>query len=122
MDICPSVAYKPSATSLRGKTGYIIIFTLFEEGGLLSKTRNDAESGDKSDDDSTMPPLLSEGEMDAMDSSDESDYDPISKGRLEDILDISQYHPNVNRREARYKILDCIKQRQPEYKRALKAT
>ena len=34
----------------------------------------------------------------------------------------SQTHPNVNKREARYKIRDRIRQRQPEWKGALKAT
>ena len=41
---------------------------------------------------------------------------------LEDIIDRSQYHPNINRREYRYKIRDCIKQRQSEWKGSLKAT
>ena len=39
---------------------------------------------------------------------------------LEDIRDGSQYHPNVNRRDVRYKIRDRIKQRQSERKVALK--
>ena len=39
---------------------------------------------------------------------------------LEDIRDGSQTHPNVNRREARYKICDRIRQRQLEWKVALK--
>ena len=39
-----------------------------------------------------------------MDSGDESDRDIISTDMLEDICDRSQSHPNVNRREARYKI------------------
>ena len=50
--------------------------------------------------------------MDAMDSGDDSDHDPISTEMLEDICDGSQSHPNVNRREVRYKIRDLIKQRQ----------
>ena len=50
-----------------------------------------------------MPPLLSEGDIDAMDSGDESDHDLISTEMLEEIRDGSQTHPNVNRREARYK-------------------
>ena len=49
--------------------------------------------------------------MDAIDSGDESKYGPISTEMLEDIRDGSQYHPNVNRREAHYKIRDQIKQR-----------
>ena len=54
---------------------------------LLSETRNNAESGDKSDDNSIMPPPLREEEMDAMDSSDELDDDPVSTEMLEDICD-----------------------------------
>ena len=49
-----------------------------------------------------------------MDYVDESDDDPVSTEMLEDIRDISQFHPNVNRREARYKIRDRIKQIQLE--------
>ena len=41
-----------------GETGDIITFALFEEGNLLSETRNDEESGYKSNDDQIMPPLL----------------------------------------------------------------
>ena len=48
--------------------------------------------------------------MDAINSGDESDHDLISTEMLEDIRDGSQTHPNINRREARYKIRDHIKQ------------
>ena len=41
---------------------------------------------------------------------------------FEDIRDGSQSHPNVNRREARYKKRDRIKQIQSECKPALKYT
>ena len=60
--------------------------------------------------------------MDAMDSGDESDHDLISTEMLEDICDGSQTHPNVNIREARYKIRDRIRQRQLEWKGELKST
>ena len=50
--------------------------------------------------------------MDAMDYGDESNHDPISTEILEFIRDRSQSHPNINMREARYKICDRIKQRQ----------
>ena len=43
--------------------------------------------------------------MDAMDSGDESYNESISTEMLEDIHDISQSHPSVNRRQARYKYL-----------------
>ena len=59
------------------------MFAQFDEGNLLSETCNDAESGDKSDDGSIMPPLLREEEMDAMDSGDESDDEPLSTKILE---------------------------------------
>ena len=57
-----------------------------------------------------------------MDSGDESDHYLISTKMLEDICDGNQTHPKFNRREASYKICDRIKQRQPEWKGALKAT
>ena len=60
--------------------------------------------------------------MDAINYYDESDHDLISTEMLEDIRDGSQTHPNVNRREARYKIRDRIMQRQSEWKGALKVT
>ena len=90
-----------------------------KRGNILSETHNDAESDD---DDSIMPPILSEEEMDAMDSGDDSDHDLISTDILEDICDGSQSHPNVNQRESRYKIRDCINQRKEEWKVASKAT
>ena len=60
--------------------------------------------------------------MDNINSGDESDHDLISTEMLEDIRDRSQTHTNVNIREACYKICDCIRQRQSEWKGALKAT
>ena len=54
------------------------------------------KSGDESNDDSIMPPLLSEEEMDVMDSGNESYHDLISTYMLEGIRDRSQSHPNVN--------------------------
>ena len=65
---------------------------------------------------------MSEQDMDAINSGDESDHDLISTEMLENIHDGSQTHPNVNRRESRYKIRDRIRQRQSEWKGALKAT
>ena len=66
--------------------------------------------------------MMSEQDMENINSGDESDHDLISTEMLEYICDISQYHPNVNRRESRYKIRDRIRQRQSECKRAIKAT
>ena len=50
--------------------------------------------------------------MDAINSGDESDHDLISTEMLEDIRDGSQTHLNINKREARYKICDRVRQRQ----------
>ena len=75
----------------------IITFTHFEERNLLSENCGNAESGDESDDDSIVPPLLSKEKMDVMDSVDESDDEPMSTEMLEDIRDDSQSHLNLNR-------------------------
>ena len=75
---------------------------------LLSETRDDAESGDKSDEDSITSPLLSKREMDVMSSVDESYDELISTEMLEDICDGSKSHIIVSRREALYKIRDHI--------------
>ena len=55
----PDVTYRPCATSSREQTVDIITFAQFEEGNILTKTRNDAESGDKFDENSIIPPLIS---------------------------------------------------------------
>ena len=44
-----AVTYIPYATSLKEKTGDVITIAQFEEGNILTKTCNDAESGDESD-------------------------------------------------------------------------
>ena len=86
-----------------GKTVDIIKFAQFEKGNLWSETHNlisetheDTESGNEYDDYSTIAPLISEEEMDARDSGDESDDEPFPTEMLEDICDGSQSHPNVN--------------------------
>ena len=66
-----------------------------------------------------MPPLLREEEIYAMDYGYESDNETMSTEMLENISDGSQSHPNVNSREARYKILDSIKKIKSERKGAL---
>ena len=103
------MTYTPYAKSSKEQTGDIITLKFFEEGNLVSETSNDAESSEKYDDNSIIPPLLSKEEMDAMDSGDKSDDDPMSTEMLEFIRDGSQSHPNVNNKEACYKIRDRIK-------------
>ena len=122
MAMHPDVSYIPYATYSKEQTGHIITLAQFEESNLWSETRNDAEIGDESDDDSIIPPLLREEEMDMMDSGIESYDEPMYTEILEDICDGSQYHPKMNRREAHYKIRDRIKQIQSEWKGALNAT
>ena len=95
MALRPAVTYTLYATSLKEKTGDVITFAHFEEGNILTKTLNNAESGDESDNESIM---MSKQEMDAINSGDESDHDLISTEILEDIRDGSQTHQNVNKR------------------------
>ena len=54
MAMRPEVTYTPYVTSSKEQTGDVIPFAQFEEGNILNKTRNDAESGDKSDNESIM--------------------------------------------------------------------
>ena len=60
--------------------------------------------------------MMSEQDMEKINSGDESDHDLIYTEMLQDIFDGSQTHPNVNRRESRYKIRDYIRQSQLECK------
>ena len=55
-------------------------------------------------------------------SGNDSDDEPISMEMLEDISDGSQSNMNVNRVNVRYKIRDCVKQRQSQWKGLLKST
>ena len=102
------MSYKPYDTSSKEQTGNIITITQFEEGDLPSKYCNDMESGNESDDNSNIPPLISELEIDAMSSSDESDAKPMPTDMLEYFFEGSKSHPNINKREGRYKIRDRI--------------
>ena len=109
MAMLPAIMYTPYGTSLREQAGNITMFTQFEKGNILTKTRNDAESSDEYDNESIM---ISKQYMITMNSGDESNHDIISIEMLLNICDRSQTHPNVNRRKERYKICDYIRQRQ----------
>ena len=50
----PAVTYTLYATSSKEQTGDVNTFTQFEEGKILTKTCNDAESGDESDNESII--------------------------------------------------------------------
>ena len=65
---------------------------------------------------------MSEKDTEDINSGDESNHHLISMEILVNIRDGSQTHSDVNRREARYKIRDCIRQRQLKWKEELKAT
>ena len=64
MAMRPAVTYTPYATSSKEQTGNVITFAQFEEGDLLSETRNDIESGDKSDSESI---IMSKKDMENLD-------------------------------------------------------
>ena len=66
--------------------------------------------------------MMSEQDMENISSGDDSDYDFISTEMLEEIRYGIQTHPNVNIKEAHYKIRDRIRQRQLEWKGALEST
>ena len=49
MAMHPAVTYTLYANSSKEQTGNVITFAQFEEGNLINETRNNTESGDKSD-------------------------------------------------------------------------
>ena len=61
MAMCPTVTYTLYATSSKEKTGDVITFAQFEEGNLISETRNDTERDDEYEIESIM---MSEKDMD----------------------------------------------------------
>ena len=69
MAMCPAVTYTLYATSSKEQTGDVITFAQFEEGNLLSETRNDTESDDESDSKSIM---MSEQDMENLDKKENS--------------------------------------------------
>ena len=87
-----AVTYTPYATSSKEKTGDVITFTLFEEGNILTETRNNAESCDESDRKSIM---MSKQDMENLDSKEDFDDDLISTETLHDICDGNQTHPKI---------------------------
>ena len=54
MAMRPTVTYTLYATSSKEKTGDVITFAQFEEGDLITETRNDTESYAESDSESIM--------------------------------------------------------------------
>ena len=100
MEMRPYVTNTTCATFVREITDDITVFTQFEERGISTKTHNNAESDDKSDDKSIMSPLLSKEEMDAVYSGDDSDLDLISTDMLENICARRKSHLRINQREA----------------------
>ena len=77
------------------------MITQFEEKNLLYKTLDNAESGDKSNDNSIMTLLISKEEMDMMDSGNRCIDETIPTEMLEDIRDGSKSCTIVNSRESR---------------------
>ena len=114
-----TVTYTPYATSSKEKTGDVITFAQFEEGNLLTETRNDIESGDESDIESIM---MSEQDMENINEKEKFDDDLIGTETIHDIRGGNQTHQKINKREARMAIRDCIKQKKLQWKGALRAT
>ena len=108
MAMRPAVTYTPYATSSREQTGDVITFTQFEEGNLITETRNNTESGDESDSESIM---ISEKDMENLDETEIFDDDLISTETLHDIRDGDQTHSKIKKRKACMAIRDRIKQK-----------
>ena len=68
MAMRPAVMYTPYAMSPKEQNSDVITFAQFQEGNILTKTSNDAESGDESANESI---IMSEKNMDAINSGDE---------------------------------------------------
>ena len=66
--------------------------------------------------------MMSKQDMENLDSNEKSDHDIMFTEMLEDIRDGSQTHANVNKKETRYKIRDHVRQKESQWKGALKAT
>ena len=60
--------------------------------------------------------------MDEMSSGGEYDAEPLSTDIIKEICYRIQYHPSINRREARYNISYHIKQKREEWKVVLLST
>ena len=91
----PTVTNTPYATSYKEQTGDVITFAQFEEGNLLTETRNDTESGDESDSKSIM---MSKKDMENIDKKEKFDDNLISTETLHDIRDGNQTHPKIDKR------------------------
>ena len=103
-----TVTYTPYATSSKEKTGNVITFAQFEEGNLISETRNDTESDEESDSESIM---MSKKDMENLDEKEKSDEDHISTETLHGIREGNKTHPSIDKREARLAIRDNIKKK-----------
>ena len=94
MAMHPEVTYTPYATSSKEQTGNVITFAQFEEGNLLSETRNNTESGDESDSESIM---TSKKYMENLNKTEKFDDNLISTETLHDIRDGNQTHPKIKK-------------------------
>ena len=66
--------------------------------------------------------MMSEKDMENLDEKEKFDDNLISTETLHDIRDGNQTHPDIDKREARLKIRDRIKQKKSEWKGSLRAT
>ena len=64
--------------------------------------------------------MMSKQDMEILNYDENSDHDLLSTEMLGDICDGSQTHLNVNKREARCKIRDRIRQKESQWKGELK--
>ena len=112
-----TLTYTPYATSSKEQNSDVITLAQFEEGNLISETRNDTEIDDESDSKSIM---MSEKDMENIDEKEKFDDDLISTETLHNILNENQTHLIIDKREARLAIRDRMKQKKLQWKGALK--
>ena len=98
MAMHPAGTYTPYATSSKEQTDDVITFAQFEEGNLISETRNDTESDDESNSESIM---MSKKDMENLNETEKFDDDLISTETLHAIRDGNQTHPKIDKIEAR---------------------
>ena len=95
LEMRPAVTYTPYATSSKEQTGDVITFAEFEEGNLISETRNDTESDDEFNSESIM---MSKKDMENLEGKEKFDDDLISTETLHDICGRNQTHPIIAKR------------------------
>ena len=104
LDMQPEVSYIPYVTSSYEQTGVIIAFFTVWRGEFNRNWRQCRKYESMSD------------SIDELSINYDSDGGSIFTNSLEDIRDESRIHLEINARDTRFKISDCIRQTENEWK------